>query len=311
MRAGSSCHEKCWHAPCLKRVTTNQTNMRTATNENTIAILHSTTLGSVATVHSTTSAESSPPEHVDRAWGNGVMLKINQDGILSRGAYGSPLESVSFRLEDRFVSLSFAKARFVGVGLDGKLRMSTTGRHWHECPQPPDTWVRAVTASDDGFVAVGGSFIDHKPVILWSSRGHDWARARCPRKAVLLDVVWGDGMFVAGGDGGLVLRSSNGSKWKVCSTPTTEVIGSLSHMHGRFVAGGGGGLIMTSSDGRHWTALPAFTREYIGNIVVIHNLFQITANGTTFHSSDGIKWISRDTPGSTRETLFAATQVNH
>ena len=292
-----------WHAKCLRRSTTIQTDMKPNPTMDKLTFIHSTAAVSLASLLSLVASE--PDDIHKRASGNGVSLAIDHNGTLFRGPRGGQLEPVSFKLADRVASMAFAKGRFVAVGREGRLRMSTNGIDWEECAQPEGTYIRSVAANDDGFVAVGGSFIDHKPVILRSSGGHGWIKSRSPGKAVLLDVTWGDGMFVAVGDRGMIVRSADGRRWRRSESRVTGVLACLAHLGGRYVAGGEDGLIITSVDGRHWSWQESFTREYVGNIQILHNQFRIAAMGTHFRSSDGERWISEDTVVISNDALVA------
>ncbi|MEF2967854.1 hypothetical protein V3851_18650 [Paenibacillus sp. M1] len=69
----------------------------------------------------------------------------------------------------------------------------------------------------------------------------------------LFDVAYGNGVYVAVGGDGAIVRSADSKTWSVVSSGTTVRILSVSFGGGVFVAVGEQNLILTSTDGIKWT----------------------------------------------------------
>jgi hypothetical protein len=59
-------------------------------------------------------------------------------------------------------------------------------------------------------------------------------------------VTYGDGLFVAVGDGGAILTSLNGVAWTQRTSPTSNWLWSVAYGNGTFVAVGEYSTILTS-----------------------------------------------------------------
>ncbi len=71
--------------------------------------------------------------------------------------------------------------------------------------------------------------------------------------------VYGEGLFVGVGDGGVIVTSTNGTSWTARSSKTNYNIYAVNYGNGRFVAVGYHGLILTSDDGKSWTKRVAYS----------------------------------------------------
>jgi hypothetical protein len=66
-------------------------------------------------------------------------------------------------------------------------------------------------------------------------------------------VTYGNGLFVAVGDGGAILTSPDGVTWTPRTSGTSNTLFGVTYGNGLFVAVGDGGAILTSPDGVNWT----------------------------------------------------------
>lgn len=94
---------------------------------------------------------------------------------------------------------AFGNRRFVLVGRGGTLHCSTDGSDFDAAYVSVTAFIRSVTFADGRFVAVGGSYVGRRSVILTSENGRFWTLRRSPVKEVLHAVTHGDGRFVAVG----------------------------------------------------------------------------------------------------------------
>ncbi len=75
-----------------------------------------------------------------------------------------------------------------------------------------------------------------------------------PQGHTLRGEVYGNGQFVALGDGGTILTSTDGASWMMQTSGTTSTLNGVASGAGIFVAVGAGGTIVTSTTGSTWTA---------------------------------------------------------
>ncbi len=110
-------------------------------------------------------------------------------------------------------------------------------------------------------------------------------------------VTYGNGKFVAVGDGGIILSSPDAITWTKRTSGTTENLNTPTYGKGKFVIVGNHGTILISSDGETW--IPR--TPYSGTTA---NLFTVTygngtfvaatgGGGTVLTSPDGYTWTTR------------------
>jgi len=115
--------------------------------------------------------------------------------------------------------------------------------------------VSPLTSSGLSGVAVAGSTYvavgDNGTVITSLNSGATWQTVTSATGETLLDVEYGNGLWMAGGYFGALITSPDGVNW-------TDASGSFSHVYGitygdgKFVAHGGSGTLMSSPDGLTW-----------------------------------------------------------
>lgn len=161
---------------------------------------------------------------------------------------------------------------FVGVGNWGLRSSTSDGLDWHLCRNPstgndhsPDL-LRNVAYGDGVFVAVGG---DQNSMVMRSLDGVHWEEDLHPTDSCsgeayppsctnwMGGVAYGDGVWLAGGGNGALMRSTDaGVSWQgIHPDPTPNAIRSIAFGAGTFVAGTDGGVVIVSTDdGDSWTA---------------------------------------------------------
>jgi hypothetical protein len=116
--------------------------------------------------------------------------------------------------------------------------------------------LQGVTYGVNGFVAVGYDYETLGGVILTSADGSAWTVRTPGATAPLMAAAYGNGVFVAVGEGGAILSSPDGITWTARTSGMTR--GNLwgaAYGNGIFAAVGYDttGFILTSSDGIKWT----------------------------------------------------------
>jgi hypothetical protein len=128
--------------------------------------------------------------------------------------------------------------------------------------------LRAVHWSGERFVAVGTDYSSDGKwvgVIYTSENGAYWTRRYTGAQTGtgLHCVSSGNGAYVAGGEGGVLLRSSNGVNWELLNVlPATHKAAGVAFGAGTFVltghqydntGGSGAAKVLVSTDGKEWT----------------------------------------------------------
>ncbi|MFK7990964.1 MAG: hypothetical protein AB8I08_33395 [Sandaracinaceae bacterium] len=163
----------------------------------------------------------------------------------------------------------------IGVGAWGLRGVSEGGSEWAACGNPstgddhsPDL-LRNIGYGDGVFIAVGG---DRNAMVMRSLDGVHWEVDLHPTDACDEDpypascgswmggVAYGDGVWLAGGGNGALMRSTDGGQtWAgLHPDPRPGAVRSIAYGSGRFVAGTGTGSVFVSADrGETWTTHPA------------------------------------------------------
>jgi hypothetical protein len=86
-------------------------------------------------------------------------------------------------------------------------------------------------------------------------------------------VTYGNGLFVAVGEGGAILTSPDGVSWTARTSGTGDWLFGVTYGNGLFVAVGEGGTILTSRDGVSWTARTSGTSNWLYGVAYGNGLF--------------------------------------
>jgi hypothetical protein len=106
---------------------------------------------------------------------------------------------------------------------------------------------------------------------------------------------YGNGIFVAAGDFGLLYTSFDGVEWKERTSGTNQPIRDVAFGGGTFVAVGGGGTILTSPDGVTWTRGSSGAGYDLNGAAYGGDIFVAAGDrGAILTSSDGGRWTVRD-----------------
>lgn len=201
-------------------------------------------------------------------------------------------------------SLAAGDGQLIAVGMGGIILGSTDGTAW--TPRTGGTFanLEAVAAGNGVLVAVGWS--ESTGVIFTSSDGVNWT-PRHNGQGQFRDVVFGGGRFLAITSGAFH-RSVDGIHWEVEPYGSAFAPLHLAYGNGTFVAVGNGGTALVSEDGEVWAVgrLPA--EKWVHGLAFGDGLFAAVSEDGAFTSSDGLVWTKEETAGVTRLMAVAFGQ---
>jgi hypothetical protein len=211
--------------------------------------------------------------------GTALPVANGGTGVTSAGAAGNVLTS------DGTAWISSAAPGALPVGTLQYFHGATTttypGNEWLKC----DGSALTQTAYSELFSNVG--LIVDNAVITWTSRTSGTA-------SNINAVAYGNGVYVYGGDSGVVATSTDAITWTTGTTGSSAFIFDLIYADGIFVAARSSGGIFTSTDGITWTSRTSGTASNITALTYGDNLYVAAgAGGNLRTSTDGITWTSR------------------
>ena len=122
-------------------------------------------------------------------------------------------------------------------------------------------------------------------------------------------MTFGNGLFVVGGEFGLLETSPDADMWTGRNSGLSDNINGVVYGNGTFVAVADNGNISTSSDGITWTALTGlpFGSDDLDAVSFGDGVFVVALNNQVGCSTDGQEWTLIDTPVSS-DGAFIRTQ---
>lgn len=176
----------------------------------------------------------------------------------------------------------------------GQVLRSADGRSWETAAELPAGF-RGIKHGNGRFVAVSDT---GAKALYTSSDGRSWTAAddggSFPRMS---SVAYGDGVFVAAGSFGEVLRSVGGGSWQLLRTSVPVELTGIAHGAGRFVAVSIQGHLITSTDGLTWTEVRADMGRMLGITYGANGFVAVggwgTGSGFIWSSPNGTDWTPR------------------
>jgi hypothetical protein len=214
----------------------------------------------------------------------GGTNKVSQNVVLS-----SPLNNWTQRTSGTtrdIMDIALGNGRLVAVADDETTLYSDDGTNWTSHTNynvsAGNIFLKAVIYDGSRFVACGMDYdfgqSGWEQTIYTSSDGTSWTErydsdSGSSSNVRLTDLAYGNGVYVAIGSGGTMVRSSDSINWSPVTYGSSETLDAISYGDGVFVAVGDGGnltphLILTSPDGLTWTDQSAGTSLYAGYWVV-------------------------------------------
>jgi len=149
------------------------------------------------------------------------------------------------------------------------------------------------------YVAVGvKANATSAPTLFSSVDAHTWDR-NGGLDLHLNSVIYGDGLFVTVGDGGVIMSSADGVNWDSQVSGTAENLEEVTWGHAGFIAVGFDNVILTSTDAVTWTVQSTpFDTNYTA-VGYRAGVYIAAGKGQVLRSTDGINW--------TRQLLLSAS----
>ncbi|MCB1130391.1 MAG: PKD domain-containing protein, partial [Verrucomicrobiae bacterium] len=164
--------------------------------------------------------------------------------------------------------ITVANGQALAVG-ERTWALSNDGTTWTSGSLASNAYIRAVVHDGSQFVACGYDYNGSSFVgtVYTSPNGMSWTR-RLLSGEYLYDIAYGNGVYIAVGDGGTMWRSTNGTSWSPVATGVTQDLPGVTFGNGIFMVVGRDdtnwyGIVHTSPDGVNWTdTTPTTGLEY-------------------------------------------------
>lgn len=166
----------------------------------------------------------------------------------------------------------------VVVGRHGAMWRARGVDDWTPVSQPRTYSHDAVAYGAGRYVAVGSTEAVSRTgrLISTSTDGVTWEAQIWRDRTALTGVAYAEGVWIAVGNMGTILRSTDAVNWEAIVVPSDSNINRVVFLEGRFVLGGGPGVIWTSTDGRTWSAATIEGTEH-AKLVSFHRAACISA----------------------------------
>ncbi|WP_189032792.1 InlB B-repeat-containing protein, partial [Paenibacillus albidus] len=178
-------------------------------------------------------------------YGNGTFVAVDFDKILTSS---DGISWASHAYNTSFYSVAFGKGKFVGVGFGGDIMTSIDGETWTRRTSGTSNTLQDVIYGNSQFAAVGDD-----GAVLTSTDGDNWViKSHIPVQAQ--GIAYGDGIYVVVGFDGQIWMTPDFSSWTGPDTAEQYEILDVTYGDGVFVAAYATGALI-SRDGENWTKL--------------------------------------------------------
>lgn len=193
--------------------------------------------------------------------------------------------------------ITYDGSQFIAVGYGVYTAGAMTGQSYAQACTSPDgiNWTQRYNGPPSNIlrgVATNGTTIvvaGNKSAV--SADGINWQEIDAPGAMYAAAVAYGNGVFVAAGNSGLIWTSADGFTWESHSVENAPNLNGVAYGKGRFVIVGDGGFTATSDDGVQWTSTFIEHDSPIRGVGFALNRFILSCNSEVFTSPDGVQWL--------------------
>lgn len=270
-----------------------------------------------------TEGQSVPPGFRSVVHGTNGFVGVGDSGLFGHSTNGM---NWSWQFLGRsLTTVSFARDRYLGTGLGGRIMSSLNGTNWtSNSVSVAEFNLRRVGWVNGHFLACG-----ELAQILRSPDGSNWTRCTATSAGSITfnafahglglyvaggssslyaspdgtnfgytgqgfqlnGLAFGNGAFVSVGPMGNVRSSVNGTNFTTRTSTTTYDLNDVTWAKGLFVAVGHGGTILVSSNGLNWTNRAQNNVLVFASVTHANGRFLATARFEGFaHSTDATNW---------------------
>jgi len=227
----------------------------------------------------------------------GQLVAVGQGGAIFHSGDGVSWVRADFNAATGdFHCTTFGKGLYVAGGTLGCLMaISPDGVNWTNIQSTGSIHANfGVTFARGRFVAVGrGTSPIPNSRLLTSTDGIVWETVVRPTTNTLRAVTFGNGKYVAVGDGGTIITSPDALDWTVQFSGTEHHLRSVTFTGREFLAGGDSSILLTSEDGLSWLTVPFSSFDVRGLASCGTAVVSVGGLGTAGRvqaSSDGLSW---------------------
>lgn len=197
---------------------------------------------------------AAPSRLDDVAFGNGVFVAV---GRLPKTVLSSPDGRTWTKHEPQVTGCQeviFDGSRFLTLMSGGYIAVSTNGSTWTQPSRVPvKNDVGGLAFGNGIHVQVGYKKTGFPPEVFSSNNFTNWTPRDSKLNENLMNVFFGQGLFIAVGQGGAMATSPDGVEWTPLTVPHTGFIWDVALGGGHFAAAAQWGRMLTSTDGVNWT----------------------------------------------------------
>jgi hypothetical protein len=225
-------------------------------------------------------------------YGDGLFVVAAETGSILTSSDGIKWERHMLGVPVNFLDAFFAENSFVVVSRNGGVLTSADGREWSVRSSGTIFHLQAITYHNGEFIAVG-----EKGIFITSPDGVEWALRNTGRLTDMSGVASGvDGLVAVSYTGPDLLVSIDGRSWTPALSFPPTYFSSVAYGNGIFVAVGGDGTIVRSLDGAEWKVSESGSLAYLRSVCYTdQGLFIVVGDSATILvSADGVAWSRRD-----------------
>jgi hypothetical protein len=213
---------------------------------------------------------------------------------------------------DQLSAIAHGNNRWVGVGFNSAVIISTDGTNWQrQIPPTPTPQLTQSIAFGNGIFLMPNWTNCYRTTdgITWSMTplAEPDARFNLPIERI----VFLEGQFFGLGYWGYIIASTNGTHWTVRNEPSNDLFESVRSLvfgNSIYLALSGRTQVMTSPDGKSWEVVNlAFPFPALADITFRDGLFYaVSESGRVFSSANGLDWTELADLGCRADGIFSA-----